>query len=101
MADATRLLIKNGMLIDGSGGEPVPNRFLVVEGNRITLVGETEGSRRPETPEDRVIDAAGKFILPGLIDAHCHISLQCCARCSVAWRARAARNCSWQRACWW
>src|SRR2546429_8874550 len=75
MADATRLLIKNGMLIDGSGGEPVPNSFLVVEGNRITLVGEAEGSMRPETPDDRVIDATGKYILPGLIDAHCHLSL--------------------------
>src|SRR5262249_58330003 len=30
---------------------------------------------RPVSPEDRVIDATGKFILPGLIDAHCHISL--------------------------
>ena len=50
MANATRLLIKNGTLIDGSGGGPVPNRFLVVEGNRITLVGETNGSMRPETP---------------------------------------------------
>jgi hypothetical protein len=69
MVDATRLLIKNGMLIDGSGGEPVPNKLLVVEGNRITLVGEADGSMRPETPEDRLIDATGKFILPGLIDA--------------------------------
>ena len=75
MADATRLLIKNGTLIDGSGGEPLPNKLLVVEGSRITLVGDTDGSMRPETPDDRVIDAAGKFILPGLIDAHCHISL--------------------------
>jgi imidazolonepropionase-like amidohydrolase len=75
MANATRLLIKNGTLIDGSGGGPVPNRFLVVEGNRITLVGETNGSMRPETSDDTVIDATGKFILPGLIDAHCHISL--------------------------
>ena len=70
-----RLLIKNGTLIDGSGGGPVPNRILVVEGNQITLVGETNGSMRPETPDDTVIDATGKFILPGLIDAHCHISL--------------------------
>ena len=75
MANATRLLIKNGTLIDGSGGGPVPIRLLVVEGNRITLVGETDGSMRPETPDDTVIDATGKFILPGLIDAHCHISL--------------------------
>jgi len=53
MADAARLLIKNGTLIDGSGGEPVPNKLLVVEGNRITLVGDTDGSMRPETPDDR------------------------------------------------
>jgi cytosine/adenosine deaminase-related metal-dependent hydrolase len=35
------------------------------EGNRITLVGETDGSMRPETPDDTVIDATGKVILPG------------------------------------
>jgi imidazolonepropionase-like amidohydrolase len=75
MARAIRLLIKNGTLIAGSGGEPVPNRLLVVDGNRITRVGETDGSTAPETPNDRVIDATGRFILPGLIDAHCHISL--------------------------
>src|ERR1700746_3485188 len=75
MADATRLLIKNGTLIDGSGGAPGPNKLLLVEGNRIRLVSESDASMRPETPDDRVIDATGKFILPGLIDAHCHISL--------------------------
>ena len=57
MAKPTRLLIRNGTLIDGSGGDPVPNRLLVVEGNRITLVGETDGSMRPETPDDTVFDA--------------------------------------------
>lgn len=30
---------------------------------------------RPVSPDDRTIDATGKFIQPGLIDAHCHISL--------------------------
>jgi len=70
-----RLLIKNGILIDGSGRDPVTNTLVVVEGNRITHVGPTCASVRPEGPDDRVIDAAGKFILPGLIDAHCHISL--------------------------
>jgi imidazolonepropionase-like amidohydrolase len=64
MAAAARLLIKNGTLIDGSGGEPVPNKLIVVEGNRIILVGDTDGSMRPETPDDRVIDATTKFILP-------------------------------------
>ena len=47
MANATRLLIKNGTLIDGSGRDPVPNRLLVVEGNRIALAGETDHLTRP------------------------------------------------------
>lgn len=70
-----RLLIKNGTLIDGSGREPVRNTLVVVEGNRITDIGATDGSMRPQSADDTVIDAEGKFILPGLIDAHCHISL--------------------------
>jgi imidazolonepropionase-like amidohydrolase len=70
-----RLIIKNGTLIDGSGREPTTNVVIAVEGNRISHVGPPGAAMRPETPHDIVIDAAGKFILPGLIDAHCHISL--------------------------
>jgi len=76
MTDAQpRLLIKNGTLIDGSGCDPVPKTLVVVEGNRITHVGPADSPIRPESPDDTVIDATGKFILPGLIDVHCHISL--------------------------
>ena len=76
MTDAQpRLLIKNGTLIDGSGCDPVPKTLVVVEGNRITHVGPADSPIRPENPDDMVIDATGMFILPGLIDAHCHISL--------------------------
>ena len=62
-------------MIDGKGCDPVPNTLVVVEGNRIAHVGPADGRLRPGSPDDTVIDAAGKFILPGLIDAHCHISL--------------------------
>src|SRR5271163_1470444 len=75
MSNAPRLLIKNGTLIDGSGHDPIMNTLIAVEGNRITHVGTTGAAMRPQTAEDTVIDATGKFILPGLIDAHCHISL--------------------------
>ena len=76
MTDAQpRLLIRNGTLIDGSGCDPVPNTLVVVQGNRITHVGPADSSIRPESPDDTVLDATGKFIVPGLIDAHCHISL--------------------------
>src|SRR5262244_1376160 len=75
MANSPRLLIKNGTLIDGSGRDPIANMLIVVERNRITHSGPADGSVRPETPDDTVVDAAGNFIMPGLIDAHCHISL--------------------------
>jgi imidazolonepropionase-like amidohydrolase len=75
MANSSRLLIKNGTLIDGSGGDPVMNTLIIVEGNRIAHIGPADAETRLESRDDRVIDAEGKFILPGLIDAHCHISL--------------------------
>jgi imidazolonepropionase-like amidohydrolase len=75
MNNPQRLLIKNGTLIDGTGADPVPNHLIVVEGSSIKHVGPRDNSMRPETPDDIVIDAEGKFVLPGLIDSHCHISL--------------------------
>jgi imidazolonepropionase-like amidohydrolase len=67
------LVIKNGTLIDGTGGKPRPNGRIVIHGGKIAEVG-------PEAPFDqgggaRVIDAAGRFILPGLIDGHVHLSM--------------------------
>src|SRR5712671_5318043 len=84
-----RLLIENGTLIDGRGCDPVPNTLVVVEGNRIAHVGPADGRLRPGTPDDTVIDATGKFILPGLIDAHCHISLHQGALPSVKYTSSA------------
>src|SRR6516165_11962004 len=84
-----RLLIKNGTLIDGSECDPAKNTLIVIEGNRITQVDATDGSMRPPCADDKVIDATGKFILPGLIDAHCHISLHQGALPGVRYTSRA------------
>jgi imidazolonepropionase-like amidohydrolase len=67
------LVIKNGTLIDGTGGRPRPNGRILIRGEKIAEVG-------PEASPDhrggaRVIDAAGGFILPGLIDGHVHLSM--------------------------
>src|SRR5512145_289946 len=74
-ADRT-LVIRNGTLIDGSGRPPVPNDALVVEGNRIRSVGRLPASVRLDGSgaDVEVIDAAGQWIMPGLIDAHTHLS---------------------------
>lgn len=67
------LVITNGTLIDGTGSGPRPNGRIVIRGGKIAEVG-------PETAVDRgggakSIDAGGRFILPGLIDGHVHLSL--------------------------
>lgn len=69
------LVIENGTLIDGSGRAPTPNEALVIEGNRIRSVGRRPGDiRREDAGHVEVIDAAGHWIMPGLIDAHTHLS---------------------------
>ena len=72
MAGTQRLIIRNGTLIDGAGGAAQKNDALVIEGNRIRSVGALPPGLALE--DARVIDAAGQWIMPGLIDAHVHLS---------------------------
>lgn len=64
------LVVEGGTLIDGRGGVPLKNAVIVIEGNKITAVGEKGKVAYP--PEAQVISAAGKFVLPGLTDMHVH-----------------------------
>ena len=66
---AWSLLIRNGSVIDGTGGAAHP-ADVAVEGERIAAVGP---GLRGEAA--RVIDAAGLVVAPGFIDAHAHSDL--------------------------
>jgi imidazolonepropionase-like amidohydrolase len=69
------LVIQHGTLIDGSGAPPTPNQAIVIEGNRITSIGLLpEDIQHGEDNHTQVVDAAGRWIMPGLIDGHCHLS---------------------------
>jgi imidazolonepropionase-like amidohydrolase len=69
------LVIRNGHLIDGSGAPTARNEAIVIEGNRIKSVGALPPDIQIEDRQSvEVIDAAGQWIMPGLIDAHCHVS---------------------------
>jgi len=59
------VIIDGGVLIDGNGGPPVRDVQIVIQGNRIAAIGR-KGQTTP--PNAQVIDADGKFILPGLWD---------------------------------
>ncbi len=69
-ADDTPIAIVGGRLIDGRGGDPVEDAVVVVEGNRVVDVGPRTKVEIPDHA-DR-LDASGKTLMPGLIDAHFH-----------------------------
>jgi imidazolonepropionase-like amidohydrolase len=65
------IAILGATLLDGRGGEPLADAGVVVEGNAITAVGKRGEIAIPAGAE--VVEAAGLFLLPGLIDAHFHL----------------------------
>ena len=69
------LVIQHGTLIDGSGRPATVNDSIVIEGNRIRSVGRLPADVRIEDQDHvQVIDATEQWIMPGLIDGHCHLS---------------------------
>ncbi len=66
-----RTAITHVTLIDGRGGDPVPDATVLISGNRIEAVGSAKDLQVPADTE--VIDGTGLSVLPGLIDSHFHI----------------------------
>lgn len=68
----TALVIRGGSVFDTHQGVMLPDRTIIIGNGRIESVSS---SRR--IPQDlrgaKVIDARGKFVIPGLIDAHAHV----------------------------
>jgi imidazolonepropionase-like amidohydrolase len=60
-------------LIDGTGRPAIEKSVLVIQGDRIVAAGKHGKVRYAKTA--RVIDVAGKTIVPGLINAHGHLGL--------------------------
>ncbi len=58
-------------IIDGNEGAPIPNGVMLMENGRIKAVGTAKATKVPNG--SRVVNLEGKFIMPGLINAHGHI----------------------------
>ncbi len=70
LAQTGGLVIEGATLIDGTGAAPRRDAAIVIEGNKITAVGEIGKVSYPR--QARIIQARGKFVLPGFIDMHVH-----------------------------
>lgn len=79
----------NANLIDGVSDEPRRGVTILIRDGRIDSIG-SPGSARPTDAE--VIDLAGRWVLPGLIDAHTHIADLDSARAALRSGVTTARN---------
>ena len=64
------LVLKNVTLIDGISAEPLPDMTVVVRGSRIETIARGTVTAPAEAT---VIDLGGRWLLPGLVDAHVHL----------------------------
>lgn len=77
-----RLLVRNANLIDGTGAPVRGPVNILIERGTIARIEDAQPIRNaagmsdavePGSAADRIIDATGKYVMPGLIDAHAHL----------------------------
>jgi imidazolonepropionase-like amidohydrolase len=71
MKEGRIIAITDGTLFDGTGSPPVKKATVLVEGEKILDVG-----RGIDIPGDaEIVEASGKTVMPGLVDAHVHLCI--------------------------
>lgn len=70
---AQTLAVTGATIIDGTGKAPVRDGVVLITNGRITAVGAARDVQVP--PSTRTVDARGKFVIPGLMDANLHLFL--------------------------
>lgn len=65
------MVIRNGNWVSVQSGEIIPHTDIAVKGERIAYVGPDASHTIGETTQ--IIEAAGSFLSPGLLDAHMHV----------------------------
>ncbi len=71
---AKPLVINRVTVIDATGAEAKPDMTVVITGDRITTIGKAAEVKIPK--DAQVVEAAGKFLIPGLWDMHTHVASQ-------------------------
>lgn len=73
-AVANSILISGGTVIDGTGAGPAAGQAVLLRDGVITAVGQAALDQAAAAGVAERIDATGKTVMPGLIDAHTHLS---------------------------
>lgn len=88
----TTLAIQGATLIDGTGAPPRPRSLLVIAEGRIVSVGEATPEALRNLPAGTPVeDASGRWIIPGLIDAHVHADSDADLRQMLSWGVTSVR----------
>jgi imidazolonepropionase-like amidohydrolase len=66
-------VLRNGLLIDGTGREPVQGATVVIDDEHIAQVGKDKAVEVPQGA--RVFELDGRALMPGLSDAHVHLGI--------------------------
>ena len=66
------LILEHAEVFDSRSGKFLPDRSLIIENGKITDLYDS--SKRASPSGARVMNLTGKFVIPGLIDAHVHIA---------------------------
>jgi imidazolonepropionase-like amidohydrolase len=67
-----RVIVHAGKLLDVRSGKTLTDQAIVIEGGRITSVGSFTQAKR--SADDRLVDLSNATVLPGLTDAHTHLT---------------------------
>jgi imidazolonepropionase-like amidohydrolase len=71
LANEGTIAFVGGTIIDGTDAEPLPDSVLVVTDGRVRSVGPRSAVSIPAGAD--VIDVSGKYLMPGMINAHGHV----------------------------
>jgi imidazolonepropionase-like amidohydrolase len=71
-APATAVVLAHVTLIDATGHAPRADQTVVIDNGRIVSIGPAASAKVPKNA--RLVDATGKFLIPGLWDMHVHLA---------------------------
>ncbi|MET3952454.1 amidohydrolase family protein [Arthrobacter sp. UYEF36] len=89
------IVIEGGTIVDPKTGNAVEDGVLVLEGGKVTAAGSRKETRRAVAAlggRARIVDASGRWVLPGLIDVHVHANTLSDARAILQGGATSVRS---------